>query len=102
MSLKHMYNEEFLLRICGLLNLFTSLALQAPSCLAFMHEVADPARILTLLSLLASSSLKCKTPIIRSFQDLMKLDVPIEVLDSALQVVKSDTSSTNTLAGKIK
>ena len=36
MSLKYMYQENFLLKILGLLDFYTSLALTSPSALAFI------------------------------------------------------------------
>ena len=81
-----MYHETFLFKILGMMDFYSSLSKASPSSLAFVQQFANPQKLNILIQLLMGCLSKGKIIILRIFQDLMKLDFPIEILDKAVNI----------------
>ena len=101
-GLKNLYHETFLLRIVSMLDFYCSLAVNSPSTLAMVHKVSDPAKLNTLVRLLICGLPRMKMIVLKIFQNLLKLEIPLEILDKAVSICMQGEADDDPEVSEIK
>lgn len=92
-KLSQLYSETFLLRLLKLVEVFTSIAECSSQPLSMVQRVANPYHMCSLLNLLLLSSPQVKIVVLKVIQHIIKIKIPFEVFEEAVQLLTRDPNS---------
>jgi len=95
-SLHQLYQESFLQRLLRLVEFFSSVAVDNSDALSMIQRIANPQQLQTLLRLLISGTPKVKVVVLKVLQNLIKLDIPVEIFEHAVELCNSDSEDSAT------